>query len=873
MAKLVFSLDDGQVITVAVAGHMTVGSAEGNDVLVEDASIAAQHAEILPTEDGGFCLKDLGSTSGTKVNGDRITSRDLRHGDELAFGALRGRFVSETSPAAPTTRSAEGPSPPAPPASPVPKDASASAATTPAAPATPAPNAGREKVAEARLKELTAAYSDLHGKHQLVHGLISQLGAQEKQKLASLERMTVEMIALEGRIAEARESLQKGEEALSNTTESLKQAQDANAELRRETEQLTATRDQLKGDVATLEGLRSEAEAAYRRSESALLDAASAHEEKQRLHTKLQDEHAQLEVQHAGLHTDFNELNQRKTDTEAALLAHQSDLEALRAELAALAQQRTEAETQTAALQAEQERLTASTADLAEKERLLHQVTSEHHSLKLEVASVLGLLASTKDEHHSLTVQTTELADEREKLTASVAEVRETLQRATADAARQREEHSALIEQHQGTLRSLTADIGASQSAHEELGQRIAEDTSKHGELDLALQALTATTAARTEEIATLSGQRDALTDKIQELSTARTEAEARTAEFQTIAAEWEAHIHRFAAEFHELEAKHAALDISVAKLQGTEDQLLKAKRLLDETTASHSAISTALVALDSRHKERTSQVAGLERTVDALATDTEKARADLAHEEEQLANLRRTGEETKAALRAEQSAQEAKLKATKADLSTATEQLRQAKATHDELQRENQKLDSVRADIRRAEENLTQLGERTLRIQSDAAALEATLAKLRDETQSTTSKLESLRAEKDTLSQNIAQLTEKERFERTRFEELRELNRDTERTGIAQKAALTAELEAKRLEMLQVERKLLDICVSRDDLEQRYALLATMPENSPDALKLWREIQQLKLDAAEKLPGGIKSRFNTHTQVVPKRR
>ena len=44
MATLVFHLDDEREIIVPLNETVTVGSSEGNDVLVEDSSIAPSHA-------------------------------------------------------------------------------------------------------------------------------------------------------------------------------------------------------------------------------------------------------------------------------------------------------------------------------------------------------------------------------------------------------------------------------------------------------------------------------------------------------------------------------------------------------------------------------------------------------------------------------------------------------------------------------------------------------------------------------------------------------------------------------------------------------------------------------------------------------------
>lgn len=57
-----------------------------NDIPLADAEISRQHSRLTRTP-GGIVLEDLGSTNGSFVNGDRLTSpRVLRSGDLVGFG-------------------------------------------------------------------------------------------------------------------------------------------------------------------------------------------------------------------------------------------------------------------------------------------------------------------------------------------------------------------------------------------------------------------------------------------------------------------------------------------------------------------------------------------------------------------------------------------------------------------------------------------------------------------------------------------------------------------------------------------------------------------------------------------------------------------
>ncbi len=67
---------------------LTIGRRPESDIVIPDTNVSRRHAEIRPTIEG-FSLVDLGSTNGSKVNGERTVQRELRDGDELVFGNTR----------------------------------------------------------------------------------------------------------------------------------------------------------------------------------------------------------------------------------------------------------------------------------------------------------------------------------------------------------------------------------------------------------------------------------------------------------------------------------------------------------------------------------------------------------------------------------------------------------------------------------------------------------------------------------------------------------------------------------------------------------------------------------------------------------------
>jgi hypothetical protein len=83
-------LPDGERIVLGEA-VVTIGRLDDSTLLVEDPNVSRAHAEIRP-RGTGFVLVDLGSTNGTRVNGERIAERELRDGDMVSFGSVIIRF-------------------------------------------------------------------------------------------------------------------------------------------------------------------------------------------------------------------------------------------------------------------------------------------------------------------------------------------------------------------------------------------------------------------------------------------------------------------------------------------------------------------------------------------------------------------------------------------------------------------------------------------------------------------------------------------------------------------------------------------------------------------------------------------------------------
>jgi len=65
--------------------RVVVGRGPDVDLAFEDDLMSAQHA-VFEHSRGAFCVTDLDSTNGTRVNGVEITTRALAHGDRVELG-------------------------------------------------------------------------------------------------------------------------------------------------------------------------------------------------------------------------------------------------------------------------------------------------------------------------------------------------------------------------------------------------------------------------------------------------------------------------------------------------------------------------------------------------------------------------------------------------------------------------------------------------------------------------------------------------------------------------------------------------------------------------------------------------------------------
>ena len=92
MPRAWLELEASGVVDLAVP-LLRIGRASDNDLVLDHESVSRYHAQIR-REDDAFLLADLGSTNGTRVNGQPVGERRLSPGDRIHVGAVAARFCA-----------------------------------------------------------------------------------------------------------------------------------------------------------------------------------------------------------------------------------------------------------------------------------------------------------------------------------------------------------------------------------------------------------------------------------------------------------------------------------------------------------------------------------------------------------------------------------------------------------------------------------------------------------------------------------------------------------------------------------------------------------------------------------------------------------
>src|SRR5512137_2077833 len=84
------------------AEKTTVGRVEDNSFQIAEPSVSSDHCEVL-LRGNDVVVRDLNSTNGTFINGEKITEKVMKPGQILRLGQVEMRLETDT-PAAPAKK-------------------------------------------------------------------------------------------------------------------------------------------------------------------------------------------------------------------------------------------------------------------------------------------------------------------------------------------------------------------------------------------------------------------------------------------------------------------------------------------------------------------------------------------------------------------------------------------------------------------------------------------------------------------------------------------------------------------------------------------------------------------------------------------------
>lgn len=164
-----------------------------------------------------------------------------------------------------------------------------------------------------------------------------------------------------------------------------------------------------------------------------------------------------------------------------------------------------------------------------------------------------------------------------------------------------------------------------------------------------------------------------------------------------------------------------------------------------------------------------------------------------------------------------------------------------------EELAGTREELAELNAQVAAVEKHQRELQESLSAKEARLREVEALLAALGGEEEAARSRVEMLHTRENDLHGELEKLAADEHRTRARFEEIRQLMTEAgmEQQALAEEHA--AKTAARQQELEALETKLVPLRDWKEAMDQLYARLAKLPENSKEARELWRTIEKEK--------------------------
>ncbi len=492
-----------------------------------------------------------------------------------------------------------------------------------------------------------------------------------------------------------------------------------------------------------------------------------------------------------------------------------------------------------------------------------------------------GRQDSTAFKHTELQAASSRLESEKARLEAELETVQKELREWQEQSAAEHATHLALVDSlraEEERLTPINASVQEAEAAHAEWLRSIQTLTAQHEEQTTALQRLTAQHEQKAADTHRLRQDEAAARHELEGLTTHRDQAlahlqqiraecvrdetvldnlrhqiaeiEARGREAKEIAEVRSDQVKGAEKKLEQLAHQRAQLEAHIHELTGTEDKLLQARTHCREAETQHATLTAAIAALGLDHQRSTAAAKDLETRIVTLqesqqqaVTATGVALTSRKHAEESLQNLQD-----------ELAAREKDLAARNTELTNATHQLEQTQTRRAELEQQCQALAETGQKLTDTQDQLAAAEARLAEVKTNSTVFEAKITEqksvittLSGDESAAKGRIEVLHARENDLRAELTQLGSAERSHRTRFEEVRQLAAEAEKEHAAQQQQLTSSLETARGELSDLLSRLQPLRDWKEAMDQLYARLATLPQDSAEARGLWHEIEKEK--------------------------
>ncbi len=478
--------------------------------------------------------------------------------------------------------------------------------------------------------------------------------------------------------------------------------------------------------------------------------------------------------------------------------------------------------------------------------------------------------AKAQDAAHS---ELRKLDDARKDLVAAQAEMKsataqdEHLQAQLREAANELSAKGTRVEKlraEEERLRHVTESLRDAESSHAQWIDAINTLSASHDQknsevvrlaaaVEGALRELESVGAHKDEALAHLKQLREERESNESHLSGLRQQVvafEGRSLEVKMLAEARDDQVKSAEKRLEQVEKQRSQIEAQIKQMTGVEARLEKAQAQFLEVESKHGMLSATLLSLSTGKQRAEDELGDLEERISTM--QNEQRQIEAATGEARAAQQR--VEEVLHRIHAERELHEMDLTTKREELIAEMMRLDEARAKRHEIAAQCEELAETGTKLGEAKDALAAAESRRAELNAEIHELETQRVKHRKilddvcaEEAAATGRIEGLRTRESALHEELDKLTMAERERRERFEETRRLTSEAEKEFTALKEDLARRLEVSRRELADMEIKLVPLRDVKQAMDQRYARLAALPEDSVEARDLWREIESEK--------------------------